>query len=309
MTKREKMLAGTVGLMVFAMFGSSLLTRYRDTVEENRTLLRDIEQQLSQARTAKLRGQRAVTKLRRWQKQSLPTNPDIANSLYEDWLQKKLTEAGLKVNDIKSSTSLRGANDRTQEFRYIVAATGEASALVKFLASFYKAGHLQRISQASLTPAKEGGGLAISMTVDALSMRDSPRADKLSELDSNAALPSVEELQAAISKRNLFSASPEKKPDAMAARHQPNEADQAFVSSMTQGESGWQMSVRLGDSGRMLYFRAGDAIQIGTFKAKVSEINGRRVIVEKDGSPMQVFLGQNLGQAQPFAKSPVVPAG
>lgn len=300
MTRREKILAGTVGLMVLATFGSSMLTRYRDAAEENRTELRDTEQELSQARTAKLRGQRAVTKLRRWQKQSLPTNPDIANSLYQDWLHKQLTEAGLKVNDVKSSAGLRAANDRFQEFTYQVDAAGEASALVKFLANFYKAGHLHRISRTSLTPAKEGGDLAISMTVDALSMRDSPRADKLTDLESNTPLPPLEEMQAAIAKRNLFSASAPKKPDAVAAKPQSNEADQAFISGMTLGEEGWQISVRMGDSGRMLYFRTGDAIEIGAFKGKVGEINGRRVIVEKDGSTIQVFLGQNLGQAQPF---------
>lgn len=294
MTQREKILAGAVGLMVVAWFGSSALTRYRDAVETNRTKLRDAEQQVSQARTAKLRGQRALTKLRRWQKQALPTNADIANSLYQDWLQKQFTEAGLKVSDIKSSAGLRGPNDRTQQFTFAVTATGQMSQLVDFLSRFYRAGHLQRISRASLSPAKEGNDLAISLTVDAMSMSDSPRADSLSDLESNLPLPSLTEFQAAIAKRDLFSSALASKP--------VNEADQALVSGMTLGEKGWQMSIRIKDSGRMLYFRAGDAIQVGTFTGKVSEIDGRRALVEKDGRQMQVQLGQTLGQAQPVAQ-------
>ncbi len=300
MTQREKILAGAVGLIAVLWVGSSGLTRYRDAVEASRAKLRDAEQELSQARTAKLRGQRAVTRLQRWQKQSLPTNPDIANSLYQDWLQKQLAESGLKVADIKSSTGLRGANDRTQEFTFVVTASGQMSQLVDFLSRFYQAGHLQRISRAALAPAKEGNDLSITLTVDALSMRDAPRADTLSELKSDWQLPVLQELQAAIAKRDLFA--PYRDVNAeVASKPQANEADQAFVSGMGRGEEGWYMSIRMKDSGKMLYFRTGDSIQIGKFTGKVSEIDGRRAIVEHEGSRMQIFLGQSLGQAQPVA--------
>jgi hypothetical protein len=87
---------------------------------------------------------------------------------------------------------------------------------------------------------------------------------------------------------------------ASASKPATSEADQAFISGMTQGAEGWQISVRLKDSGKMLYFRAGDSIAIGTFNATVIDIGDRRVIVERDGSQLQVFLGQNLGQAQPY---------
>lgn len=300
MTGREKVLAGTVGLMAVLWFGSSALTRYRDAVDDNRAKLRDAEQKLSQARTAKLRAQRAVTKLKRWQKQSLPTNPDIANSLYQDWLQKQLTEAGLKVTDIKSSLGLRAPNDRFQEFNFKIEASGQMAQFVDFLARFYRAGHLQRISRTSLSPAKEGSDLSISLTVDALAMRDAPRADSLSEIPNNTEMPDLKDLQAAIVKRDLFAPYKDVKAAAIASRSTANEADQAFISGMTQGAEGWQMSVRLKDSGRMLYFKAGDSIAIGAFNAKVIEIGNRRAIVERDGNQLQVFLGQNLGQAQPY---------
>jgi hypothetical protein len=295
MTQREKVLAGAVGLMVVLWAGSSGLTRYRDALDRNRTKLRDAEQQLSQARTAKLRGQRAQTRLRRWQRQSLPTNPDIANSLYQDWLQKQLTEAGLKVTDLKGTKSAQAATDRFQDFNFRVDADGELSQLVDFLSRFYRAGHLQRISRASITPAKENGTLLIELTIDARSMKDAPRSDKLTELESNVPLPPLEKLQAAISNRKLFAAF--QKSGAPA-----NEADQAFVSGMTQGENGWLMSVRMQDSGRMLYFRAGDSIQIGKFSGMISEIGERRAIVKTDTAELQVHLGQTLGQAQPLAK-------
>jgi hypothetical protein len=302
MTRREKVLAGTVGLMAVLWFGSSALTRYRDAVDDNQAKLRSAEQKLSQARTAKLRAQRAVTKLKRWQKQSLPTNPDIANSLYQDWLQKQLTEAGLKVTDIKSSLGLRAPNDRFQEFNFKIEASGQMAQFVDFLARFYKAGHLQRISRASLVPAKEGNDLTISLMVDALAMRDASRADSLPDGVSNGELPDLKNLQETIVKRDLFS--PYKDPKAAAVASKPvptaNEAEQAFISGMTQGAEGWQMSVRMKDSGKMLYFRTGDSIAIGGFSAKIIEIGDRRVIVERDGSQLQVFLGQNLNQAQPF---------
>jgi hypothetical protein len=232
----------------------------------------------------------------------LPTNPDIANSLYQDWLQKQLTESGLKVTDIKSSLGLRAPNDRFQEFNFKVEVSGQMAQFVDFLSRFYNAGHLQRISRASLTPAKEGSDLTMSLTIDALSMRDASRADSLSDVPNSTPLPDLKSLQEAIVKRDLFSPYKDPKAAAVASKAAPtaNESAQAFISGMTQGAEGWQMSVRMKDSGRMLYFRTGDSIAIGDFNAKIIEIGNRRVIVERDGNQLQVFLGQNLNQAQPF---------
>src|SRR5690606_21798309 len=124
--------------------------------------------------------------------------------------------------------------------------------------------------------------------------------DTLPTAASDVELADVDKLQSAITERNLFS--PYKDPQVSVAASTPgaDEANQAFITGMTLGAEGWQMSVRLKDSGRMLYFRAGDPISIGNFKAKVSEIDGRRAIVEQNGRQKQVFLGQNLSQAQPL---------
>src|SRR5262245_39970262 len=124
MTKREKVLAGAVAVILGAVALSRGVGWYRETLDTNRAELREVEQELSQARTAKLRGQRAITRLRRWQRQSLPTNSDIASSLYEDWLQKQLTEAGLKVSDLKSTKAMHAPNDRFQDFNFVVNAEG-----------------------------------------------------------------------------------------------------------------------------------------------------------------------------------------
>jgi hypothetical protein len=270
---------------------------YRETLDANHTELREVEQELSRARTAKLRGQRAITRLRRWQWQSLPTNPDIASSLYEDWLQKQLTEAGLKVSDLKSTKAMHAPNDRFQDFNFVVNAEGSLRQLTDFLSRFYRAGHLQRISRTSLIPAKSGDALAIEMTIEARAMRDAPNTDKLSDRESNLVLPPIEELHAAISDRNLFSESRK------TTEAPKNEADQALVSGMIMGEKGWQMSVRLQDSGKMLYFNAGDSIQIGQFSGTVSEIDGRKAVVKAANGDVQVFLGQKLSQAQPVANN------
>jgi hypothetical protein len=296
-TKREKILAGAVGAILGAVALSRGVSWYRETLDANRAELREVEQELSQARTAKLRGQRAVTRLRRWQRQSLPTNPDIASSLYEDWLQRQLTEAGLKVSDLKSTKAMHAPNDRFQDFSFVVNAEGSLRQLTDFLSRFYRAGHLQRISRTSLAPAKNGDAISIEMTIDARAMRDAPHADKLSDRESTLELPSIEKLHAAISDRNFFSESRK------TTEAPKNEADQALVSGMIMGEKGWQMSVRLQDSGKMLYFNAGDSIQVGQFSGTVSEIDGRKAVVKAPSGDVQVFLGQKLSQAQPVANS------
>lgn len=297
MTKREKVLAGAVGVILGAVALSRGVGWYRDTLDANRAELREVEQELSQARTAKLRGQRAVTRLRRWQRQSLPTNPDVASSLYEDWLQKQLSEAGVKVSDLKSTKAMHAPNDRFQDFNFVVNAEGSLRQLTDFLSRFYRAGHLQRISRTSLAPAKNGDSLAIEMTIDARAMRDAPHADKLTDRESSLELPTIEALHTAISDRNLFSESRK------TTETPQNEADQAIVSGMILGEKGWQMSVRMQDSNKMLYFNAGDSIQVGQFSGTVSEIDGRKAVVNGANGDVQVYLGQKLSQAQPVAKN------
>jgi len=304
MNPRERILASIVGLAALLWLANVGLTRYRAALESNRTTLSELELELSQARTAVARGENARERLLNWQRFSLPTNADIANSLYQDWLHHQLTEAGLKVTDLKSTRTLQGQSDSFQEFSYTLGAQGSLRNLVGFLYRFYQAGHLHRISKATLSPTSDNRELTISLTVDALALPDSPRTAELSTEESTLELPGLDSVRLAIVDRNVFAPHTTGRSGETVARSNSNEAERARFSSLRYGDGGWQMTVKIENSNRLLYFRQGDSIRIGDLRGRIAELDGagRRAILETRDNRVQVYLGQTLSEAQPMAE-------
>ncbi len=295
MNQREKLLVGAVGLLVILWGGTVGWDRYRAALTSNQNQQRSAEQQLSQARTTSARGLRAQRMLRGWRRQSLPTNLDIAKSLYQDWLRQQLVETGLVVRELTESTS-RSAQKHFGQVTFVVNAQGTLDELTEFLYRFYQSNHLHRISAASLTPTTTRRSLTISLTIDALSLPDCPRSDQLAEGSSGLFSESLEEIRQEIVSRNVFVAYGLAESEQQVAES-PDEAAQAKITSMTRGEGGWQMTIRMGDSGRVRYFRQGDSIEIGRFSGEIVELDGRRAVVSRDDQRVLILLGQNLGQA------------
>jgi len=306
MNDREKLLAGAVALLVALWSATQGWDKYRGALERNRTEQRNVAQNLSDVRTATARGRRAQKKLRQWQRQSLPSNPEIAKSLYQDWLQQQLTTAGLKTTELNPRTS-RTASDSYHQFSFVVRAEGKLTEFTDFLYQFYQAKHLHRISKVDLKPNEDRTGLTISLTVDALSLADANRKDTLAEgLGSKITQP-LEQFRENIVGRNLFAAykpanPEEEKNDTDEQEADDTEAAQAFVRGIHYGLEGWQMLVRMEKSGKVFYFREGDEIKIGRFEGVIEKLDGdqRRVIVSTGEQRVQVRLGQNLGEAQPL---------
>ncbi len=296
MNQREKLLVGAVGLLVILWGGTIGWGRYQAARMGNQNQQSSAEQQLSQARAASARGLRAQDMLRGWQRQSLPTNLDIAKSLYQDWLRQQLVEAGLTVRDLTESTS-RSAQKHFSQVTFVVNAQGTLAELTDFLYRFYQSNHLHRISAATLTPTITRRALTVSLTIDALSLSECPRSDQLAEGSSDLFSESLEEIRQEIVSRNVFVAYGIDKPSEQQVAESPDEAAQAKITGMTRGEGGWQMTIRMGDSGRVRYFRQGDSIEIGRFSGEIVELDGRRAVVSRDDRRVQILLGQNLEQA------------
>ena len=292
MNQREKLLVGAVGLLVILWGGTVGWGRYQAALTNNQIQQQSAEQQLSQARAVSERGLQAQRMLRGWRRQSLPTNLNIANSLYRDWLRQQLMEAGLTVRELTESTS-RSAQKHFSQVTFLVNAQGTLDELTEFLYRFYQSDHLHRISAATLTPTITRRALTVSLTIDALSLSDSPRSDQLAEGSSDLFSESLEEFRQEIVSRNVFVAYGVAEP----SEQQVAEAAKAFITSLIEGEGGWQMAVRMSDSGKVSYFRVGDEIQIGQFTGRVEAIDRRRVIVSQEKKRVQIFGGKNLGQA------------
>lgn len=301
MNAREKYLAAAVAALVILWGGTVGWDKYQQALLRNEALQVTAGQQLSQSRAAALRGQRAQRLLADWRRQSLPTNLDIAKSLYQDWLRQQLIEAGLTVRELNETTT-RTTQKSYQQATFVVSAQGTLAELVDFLYRFYQAPHLHRISAATLTPTTSRRSLTVTLTVDALSLADSRRIDKLAEGTRETIEKPLDTIRETIVSRDVFRPyEPARNETGPQVSANDGEASQAFVTGMTYGEGGWQMAIRMRDSGRMRYFRPGDRIEIGRFEGELVEVDGRRAILFRDNQRVVILLGQNLGQAQVLA--------
>lgn len=298
MTQREKLLLGAVAAAAALWFGTQGLTRYRELIDRNTSLELEAERALVDAQTAEFRGKKARTKLNQWLSQSLPTNREVAESLYQDWLRGQLTAAGLEVTEL---TDKSGRNPSAQfaEVSLQTTAAGTLAQTADFLYRFYTAPHLHRIASATITPTDGGQKLRLVFTASALILPDAKRTDRLSAGEPPKLPKPMEAYRDALVERNLFAAHVPKADGAGEGKDEA--AAGAVVTAMYYGLGGWQMDVRKKDASDVLHFHQGDAIDIGKVKGKIVDIDGdqRRAIIETDKGRLEVRLGQNLGEATP----------
>ncbi len=304
MNSREKLLVVGVGIVAVFWTATTGVSTFRDVRAKNYRMLKSVKKELARAEKSDARGREAQKRIYAWAKQSLPTDLDVAKSLYEDWLREQLIESGLYVTELNDKSS-GGGNKRFQEISFLVSAEGSLAQLSDFLYRFYRAGHLHRVSEANLTPSKEGGTLVISLTIDALSLEDCKRTDRLSERLSNTPLPPLEEVSAAIVSRNIFAPyRPALLGASNGSEQSTTELDQVLAqarfTAMTYGQGGWQMAIRMEESGDILFFREGDSIEIGPFVGQIANLEGREAIVTLKKQRVLVRLGQYLSQATPL---------
>jgi len=306
MNSREKKLGIAVLGVIVLWLSTQGLERYRNAVRRNQNLQAEAERELSAARTAAAQGLRARGKLRQLRSQSLPVNHDIAESLYQDWLQAQLSEAGMQVDELADRSRLQ-KDPSIQRFTYQLRAKGKLAQLAEFLHRFYQAPHLQRISAATISPSSDRTSLSLSLTVDAMSLADCDRTDQLAQGEGGSLAQSRDEYRDEIVGRNMFvvykATSSANSEAAGQASSGDSEAAQAMFSGMTEGLHGWRMSIRMQDSGKLFFYRQGDPIHIGQFQGTIAELDSRQAIIETDGKRLILRLGQNLGEAKPLADS------
>jgi hypothetical protein len=296
-TQREKVLIGAVaatGVLWGAMRG---FDRYRETVAANEGLAQRAADELDDAEFAVQRGEKAKRQLIEWSKRSLPTNADVAKSLYQDWIRSQLAAAGLTVEQVSDKT-LNRANPNYGELSLEARASGTLEQLTDFLYKFYAAPHLHRISAATITPSENGAKLAVILGIDAISLSDSERTSELATGEEQSLPQSLDELRTSLASRNVF------KPHQPGAVAEDSGANDAWVSAFTTyGDDGYLLWIKSGEPPKTRRFRVGSDIQYGKFSGKIVEIDfpGRRVIIETADGRVEVGLDQNLGQAKPLS--------
>jgi hypothetical protein len=310
MQPREKRLAIAVGclglvLLVWLVFGSvAEAFRIRQTQLDALTT----EVQKKQFRMAEMG--LVLDRYADWEHRSLPRDRELARSLYQNWLVATLADAKLENVQVDPGRTVQ-LRDVYLKLPFTVRAQGSTAEIVRWLASFYQADHLQQIREFALQPIGKAGDLQMTATIEALSLPEADRKDKLTEssgmrLDEERAKTA----QQTIVDRNLFAPyvpPPPPKPPIVVKTTPPppkpkfDEAKYTFLTSVVSIDGEPQAWLTVRPTKQLLKLRTGDDVKVGLFDGKLVRIGPTEIEIEQDGKRRKVTLGKSLGEATDVA--------
>jgi hypothetical protein len=293
MTQREKVLAGSVAAVAVLWGGMRGLDRYQTAVDRNEGIAAKAKNDLDDAEFAVQRGMKAKQRLIDWGKRSLPTDRDVAESLYQDWIRKELAAAGLTIEQVTDKTLNRRAA-HYGELSVEARASGTLEQFSNFLYKFYAAPHLHRLSAATLTPSENGSKLAIVLGIDALILTESDRKAELSKADEQKLPATQDEFKTHLVSRNVFAPHTPGNPNA-------GQAGGAEASTIVSaGDGGYHLWVRTESPDKTHKFKVGDKVEFAGFKGTLVAIDGEQLVAtfEKSDGKVEVRLGQKLSEGK-----------
>ena len=165
---RKRMLYFGLGAIVLYIAGDHALKTYIDAPLEQRQARKEqLEKKIKKKKKELAESKEAARKLAVWEKSSLPSDIEIARSLYRTWLLDLVEKSDFQSAHVDSgpATSRKGYYD---SLSFSVRGKGSLHQVVTFLYDFYRAGHLHKIQSLNLTPLGKGGGLDVLVTIEAL---------------------------------------------------------------------------------------------------------------------------------------------
>ncbi|MHB8898259.1 MAG: hypothetical protein ACYC6Y_05890 [Thermoguttaceae bacterium] len=139
-----------------------------------------------------------------WFSQSLPTDPEVAQSLYRAWLLELGEYVGIAGRTVNATEPVRRGPFYSMNFS--LRGMGNLEQLTQFLYEFYSAGHLHKITSISLTPMGKAGTMDLSLVIETLIIPQANRPDRLGTGRAYRLTSLSPDDYRVINKRNLFSA-------------------------------------------------------------------------------------------------------
>ena len=293
MKKRERILAIVVGLLVAAYVGNWLFEQaLTGPVRERQEKIDRLKREIA-AKETKLRGaQRAVSQLAAWNEQSLPSDVELAQSLYQQWLLELVSNAGFEQPNVDSGevAARRGSSKSVVYQRLGSTIRGRATLaqLTDFLHTFYRANHLHQIQRLSMTPVPNTGKLDLSMSIEALVLPQADRKSRLSEAVSHRLAFDARSDYASIVERNLFGEGGTMGLDP---------ADYTVLTAILENNGIAEAWLRVQPTGEVLKLQPGAEFEVGQFRGRIAEIEELDIVIQSDEERWLLTLGENLTQA------------
>lgn len=307
--KREKVLAVIVALLLLVVAGRLGARVLLSPLSLRQAEVQALAQRIAERQSKVEAALPAQARLADYRRRSLPSDPQVARSLYQNWLLELTDRVKLKNRKVESSDG-RVVKGIYHNLPFTVRGEGSLEQLVQFLYEFYSAGHLHRIRRLSIKPQEKSSDLELTIVIDALSLVDADRRDKLTTLAGNRlAHPDLQSYRKSIVERNLFAPY---RPPVVTERRQPRDMPKppepvdpskfAYVTAIVQVDGQPQVWVKARTKDQNYRLCEGQRLEIGSFKGVISRIADRHVEItvdgKSDGKPLIVALGEPLRKTE-----------
>ena len=317
--KREKILAVVTGACLVTFAGMYLFRGGGDSLSDLRTQREGLQKTKDLLEIQARPGDKASVQLGRWRKRSLPTNPNVARDVYDDWLGKLAVERLRQVDITPMTPQSLGGSYTTLPFR--IEGRGTLDQLTRFLFDFESTGYLHKVRQLNADPIKGSRDLKLTITVEALCLPGAVHQDKLPVgLSSRLELSKRDEYRQAIVRRQMegdrfvdtgglfASYTPPRPPPPPPPPPGPDPGPDppsfdpsahTYVSSIRTEAGVPKVWFYVRTEARTLKLHEGDPFEVGTMRGTIGRIRIDELDVEikLDGGQRQlVAFGDNLHQ-------------
>lgn len=256
---------------------------------------------------------KAKEKLERWRAQSLPSDPVLAQRLYQNWLLECAQNSHLEDTRLDCG-EVRREKNLFYRMPFTIRAQGTLESLTHFLYSFYSRNYLHSIQRIAVTPLKDAKKVDLLITVEAVALDNALAKDQLPTgplVEAN--LPDVNEYTKVIAGRNMFAAySPPPPPRPQATpRSQPTPPPEptvdpsqfAFVNGIVEVNGRREVWLYSRMEDKTIKLGENDSFEVGGIRGRVVRIGIRDVEIEIDGTTRKLQLGDRLLQEVASAKT------
>jgi hypothetical protein len=285
------------GLAVIGLYAMDSF--YRKWIEQpNQQLtaqLGDLTEKLNESRTEQLVAQKQGKRLESFAARALPDDPQLARSLYQQWLlnlveASELTSASVDAAqpvrvEIRSRSKKGTRQAIGYRINYSLRGKATLAKLSSFLNDFRKAGHLHKIRSITLNPSGNEGRLDADLNIEVLCLKASSNKDRLSDwqaLDEATVLSSTYD---EFVRRNLF------------ARGFAKALFEIELKAITSNREGvLQAWFRTDGRGTTKTVAAGGQIPVALHDISVLEVLNNKVFLRVNEDTYWIKLGQTIGE-------------
>lgn len=283
--ERKQLLIGLLVLVVGGYFINSLCDRfYFQPLARETQLEKSLKKKISDTKLKIRKIDKKLDQRDALRARALPSNTELASSLYQSWLINLVTSLGV-TNPKVASTSPIAEGDMTR-LQFTLSGKANLKQFTNLLFEFYRAGHLHKIRQVVLTPSGGSEQMDLNLTVEAVSLKNSENETSLPSIPSDRLVSEKLEDYLGIPQRNLFGKgilSPTVRTTRLTA----------ITSDRFGKQEAW---FSIPQKGKVLYLEEGETTTIDSLELKIISVNEDSVLLEIDGNPGRLEVGKTLAE-------------